>query len=363
MKVYFSGGHDGNGVNSLPSVNKSRLDPEMSRDGSHIVWYEDVKTGELMPTKMRHMGGEEAEQSTMDDVQDDDNEESILLLPPSLGSNKEVDMAAEEMDDNVESLEQGDSSGHSYAAMFLQGLFLLFQGMLAGFSFIGVAYINLPEETFVEVYQSTANEVRRVNFLLASLSTLGALDVMFSLATRQSRPSLSSHDNYGSYGTNLVRSEIQYSYTLSMASCFMYFATLVLTLVLSSTDTIIYYYFGYTGTDITDGSWVALALASDTNAARVNMWMTLVPIRIATATLGWLCSCMLVWREFLAKDGRGHELSRLMGVISAWRQRVSELEGEDIEELDGAALRKLQALQALGYERTNAALKVVDSNY
>lgn len=361
MRVYFGGGHDGDSVATLPNVNRDSLYPETSRDGSQVVWFEDVRTGEMMPTKIRYSGGEE--QDTGDMHEDEDGEESILLLPTPLGNKGGFTEDDEEDVDNVESLEQGDSSGHSYAAMFLQGLFLLFQGMLAGFSFIGVAYINLDDATFVEVYQSTANDVRRLSFLLSSLSTLGALDVVFSLATRQSRPSLSSHDNYGSYGANLVRGEIRYSYTLAMASCLMYFTTLVITLVLSSTDTIIYYYFGYSGTDVTDGSWVASALSSAANASHITTWKTLVPIRIATAVLGWLCSCLLVWRELLAKDGRGHELSRLMGVISAWRNRAAELEGEGIEELDAPSLRKLQALQALGYERTNAALKVVDQEY
>ena len=309
MRVYFGGGHDGDAVATLPSVTKDNLYPETSRDGSQVVWFEDVKTGEMLPTKIRYSGGEEQDTGGMDE--DEDGDESILLLPTPL-SNKSAFIGDEDEDQsNVESLEQGDSSGHSYAAMFLQGLFLLFQGMLAGFSFIGVAYINLDNNTFVEVYQSTANDVRRITFLLSSLSTLGALDVVLSLATRQSRPSLSSNDNYGSYGPNLVRSEIRFSYTLAAASCLMYFTTLVLTLILSSTDTIIYYYFGYSGTDVTDGSWVASALDSTANASHISTWKTLVPIRIVTAVLGWVCSCLLVWRELLAKDGRGHELSRL----------------------------------------------------
>ena len=39
---------------------------------------------------------------------------------------------------------------------------------------------------------------------------------------------------------------------------------------------------------------------------------------------------------------------------------MGELEGEAIEELDATELRKLMALQALGYDRSSAAIKVVD---
>ena len=57
MRVYFDGGFDGNSSLTVPAVNKEALDPEMARDGTQRVWIEDSKTGDLMPTKMRHGGG------------------------------------------------------------------------------------------------------------------------------------------------------------------------------------------------------------------------------------------------------------------------------------------------------------------
>lgn len=359
LRMYFEGGFDGNSSLTIPPVDKDALDPEMARDGTQIIWVEDTKTGDLMPTK-KHVGGgnDEDNDDTMAN-EGEDGEDSILLLPTPL-SKKAIDEGDATGEKDAENIEQGDSSGHSYAAMFLNAIFTLFQGMLAGFSFISAAFMTLDNITFLEIYSSVANDFRRINFLLASLATLGALDTVFSLATRQSRPSLSTNDYPGSYGPQLVLKEIRFSYTLAMVSVLMYFITLVLTLVLSSTDTIIYYNFGYSATEVTDGTWVASALASAANTARITNWKTLVPIRIAAAVAGWTCNCLIIWREMLAKDGRGHELSRLMGVIGAWKHRVGELEGEAIEELDGPELRKLMALQALGYERSSAALKVVD---
>jgi hypothetical protein len=360
MRVYFNGGFDGNSSLTVPDVNKDLLDPEMARDGTQRVWVEDARTGELMPTKMRYGSATGNDDDNEDNLanEGEDGEDSILLLPAPLGKRGSDDDATTEKD--TESLEQGDSSGHSYAAMFLGAIFVCFQGMLAGFSFISAALMTLDETTFVKVYSSISNDFRRINFLLSSLASLGALDTVFSLAARQSRPFLSSSDVAGGFGPQLVLREIRYSYSVAMLSALMYFITLVLTLILSSTDTIIYYKFGYSGTDVTDGSWVAAALASSDNQSRIDQWKTLVPIRIATAVIGWVANCFIIWREMLAKDGRGHELNRLMAVIGAWKQRVGELEGEAIEELDASELRKLMALQALGYERSSAAMKVVD---
>ena len=108
MRVYFGGGHDGDSVVTLPSVNRDNLYPETSRDGSQVVWFEDVKTGEMMPTKIRYSGGEE--QDTGDMHEDEEGEESILLLPTPLGYKGVNTDGDEEEVDNVESLEQG---GHS----------------------------------------------------------------------------------------------------------------------------------------------------------------------------------------------------------------------------------------------------------
>ena len=314
MRVYFSGGFDGNSSLTLPAVNKDELDPEMARDGTQRVWIEDSRTGEMMPTKMR-FGGTGNDDDNEENIanEGEENEDSILLLPVPLGK-KGSDNDDAIVDKDTENLEQGDSSGHSYAAMFLGAIFICFQGMLAGFSFISAALMTLDEVTFVEIYSSISNDFRRINFLLASLASLGALDTVFSLAARQARPSLSTSDIAGSYGPQLVLREIRYSYSIAMLSALMYFITLVLTLILSSTDTIIYYKFGYSGTDVTDGSWVQSALASAGNQARIDQWKTLVPIRIATAVIGWLSSCIIIWREMLAKDGRGYELTRLMTV-------------------------------------------------
>ena len=117
----------------------------------------------------------------------------------------------------------------------------------------------------------------------------------------------------------------------------------------------IYYKFGQ-ATHIVD--WITPAVAA--NADKLSKWRSLATLRIIFAALGWLCSCFLVWKDLVAKDGRGHELVRLQNVIALWRQRVNVLEGGSLEDLSENSLRKLVALQGLGYERTTAALRVIE---
>jgi hypothetical protein len=49
----------------------------------------------------------------------------------------------------------------------------------------------------------------------------------------------------------------------------------------------------------------------------------------------------------------------LKDVLTAWKERTSQLQGEvGIDSLDAQSLKKLIALQAMGYERASAALRV-----
>lgn len=231
--------------------------------------------------------------------------------------------------------------------------------MLAGMSCISVTYITLTNSTFLDVYSSHANDVRRILFLLSSLGTIGSLDQLMSLASRNARPSLNGRDING-YSMALLAKENNFSFVLSSCSCLLYFGTLLMTIFLSSTDTLIYYKFGASEDAIDNDTWIADTLASSANGDRLTEWKQLVPVRMATAIIAWLCSCLLVWKEFLSKEGRGLELMRMQDLIGAWRRRVYELEGESLENLDIISLKKLQAIQALGYERTNTALKMVE---
>ena len=58
---------------------------------------------------------------------------------------------------------------------------------------------------------------------------------------------------------------------------------------------------------------------------------------------------------------RGRELVRLRDVLAAWKVRTSQLQGDEgVDSLDASSLKHLIALQAMGYERSVAALRVLE---
>ena len=137
----------------------------------------------------------------------------------------------------------------------------------------------------------------------------------------------------------------------------LYITALVLTVLLGGTDTLIYYQFGVDSG--TGENWINTAITE--HKSLITTWRQLVALRIAVAAIGWLCSCFLIWNDLVAKDERGAELVKLQDVITQWRHRVEIMEGNELEDMDVNALRKLVALQGLGYERTTAALNVIDN--
>jgi len=362
VAAYFGDQSDGySNLQVTASQFNGTLEPELGRDGSHIVWVENARSGELLPTRVGSSGDGSSSSGSGDgdnagEESGDVDETSPLILPKPLveQSYLEKKKTSEPAESNVENIENGDASGHSYAAMFLRALFLLFQGMLAGFTFISVSYLVLSDRQFLATYQASANEVRRMCFVLSSLAALGAVDNLMSLISRSSRPSLSGADA-SNYGTKLIVKENSGAFVFAVVACVAYFAALILSVLLGGTDTLIYYKFGQ---DATLVDWVTFGLS--TYESKLKTWRQLVSLRIAFACIGWLCSCFLVWQDLVAKDGRGHELVRLQNIIQQWRGRVNILEGAALEGMDEPSLRKLVALQNLGFERSSAALRVLE---
>ncbi len=337
----------------------ANLEAELGRDGSHIVWVENARSGELLPTRISASGRNEDNNGDEEEAKDSSeevDENSPLILPKPLEDNYNNDTNKElQSEAVVENIENGDSSGHSYAAMFLRGMFLLFQGMLAGFTFISVSYLVMPNDYFLPTYQASANEVRRICFVLSSLAALGAVDDLMSLISRTTRPSLSGTET-SNYGAALIAKENTGAFAFAVLACIAYLATLIFSILLGGTDTLIYYKFGQ---EESSKDWVNIGMSL--YSSRLGTWRRLVTLRIIFACIGWICSCILLWRDLVAKDGRGHELVRLQNVIEQWRQRVNILEGSSLEGLSESVLRRVIALQSLGIDRTSSALRVVEN--
>ena len=67
---------------------------------------------------------------------------------------------------------------HGSATLVIRCLYLLAQGILAGFSFVTVYSLTSfdNDEDFLLNYQSTANEARRFFYILSTVSLAGGLD-------------------------------------------------------------------------------------------------------------------------------------------------------------------------------------------
>lgn len=127
VSVYFTDGIDNDAHVTRSLMNRHSLEPIQSRDGSHIVWSENAKSGDLLPVKLRH--GAVDEEDGMDPDENDSDErmrETELLLPPRpLGKLDELELLRKDKDGDDE--DEGDASGNSAAALLLQALFLMFQ--------------------------------------------------------------------------------------------------------------------------------------------------------------------------------------------------------------------------------------------
>jgi len=382
VRVYFGDGLDGGVASSGPlavavasgggegSMAVAGTDPEMRRDGSRVVWVENARTGELVPVYLRSGAADDrssrAANAEVDETAGgeegnaaDAEEAALLAFPPPLqdtpaqifGLDKPAGADCEE-----------DNASHSSAAMFLRASFLLFQGLFAGFAFATVALDNTApnDATFLTQYQPDAQEYRRLFYLLASLSAVGSLDALMTLISKTNRPSLAGPGS-GSFGAALVLRETQGSLIIAVAAALLHVVGLVVSVLAGGADVLI---FVKNGAYISIGStssnvpWTTSALADSIFSTNLKNWKGLDRARLVSAVVAWFCCCLLVWRELLAREGRGREMIRLRDVLEAWRLRTCELEGESLEELSTQELRRLCALQTLGLDRTSSALRV-----
>lgn len=351
-------------------VQASTADPEVGKDGAQIIWMENAKTGMLVPVRLRladdggrkREGGEVAEGDDGEDVDGGGSQESeeaaLLVSPPALqadviSSGKFKGGIQQQISDasNIESI------GSSQLAHLIKVAFFLCQGLLAGFAFSSTLAQNAATSnaSFLVEYRPLASEYRRLFYILSSLSAVGSLDTFMSSLGRANRPSLSGQGPNG-FGASLVRRENQGSVTIAAAAAILHFIAFILTVIITAFDVLLSV---RNGSRDTSDAWAASALSDATFASSLATWRNIDTGRLITAFLAWVCCCLLVWRDLSSLDTRGKELVRLKDILVAWRERSSQLQGDDgLDDLDASSLKKLIALQSMGYERANAALRV-----
>jgi hypothetical protein len=90
----------------------------------------------------------------------------------------------------------------------------------------------------------------------------------------------------------------------------------------------------------------------------LNDWKTLDLVRLVTSILAWLGICWLSWKGLSAADAKNDEINRLKDALLDWQERVDQLEGNGgLEDLNMTALTRLVALQQIGLDRGQNALK------
>jgi len=351
-------------------VQASTADPEVGKDGAQIIWMENAKTGLLVPVRLRladdggrkREGGEVAEGDDGEDVDgggSQESEEAALLVPPpalqaDVISSAKFKGGIQQQNPNASEIE---SVGSSQLAHLIKVAFFLCQGLLAGFAFSSTLAQNAASSnaSFLVEYRPLASEYRRLFYILSSLSAVGSLDTFMSTLGRANRPSLSGQGPNG-FGASLVRRENQGSVTIAAAAAILHFIAFILTVIITAFDVLLSV---RNGSRDTSDAWAATALSDATFASSLATWRNIDTGRLITAFLAWVCCCLLVWRDLSSLDTRGKELVRLKDILVAWRERSSQLQGDDgLDDLDASSLKKLIALQSMGYERANAALRV-----
>merc|ERR1711916_70731 len=142
------------------------------------------------------------------------------------------------------------------------------------------------------------------------------------------------------------------------------------TIVMSKTDTLLTLKYGLDNDD--ESSWVRKALADSSFNEEIESWASLYRGRLVCAMLAWFMCCVYLFNEYKSRNlanRREADMERQAGV---WRWKVHELQGDpevfetiaqipsqDRSELISAAgaIRKLMAVQQMGIERSQQALR------
>ena len=359
VRVHFADSADSS---SLPVEVSSKTLPEVGKDGVKMVWVENARTGLMVPVFLS--GSEDASHRRGADsgVEDEERpsleDEAALLVPPSPLRNDGWSKHASLSFTGEFELNTGNNLAGSSAALLARVVFFLCQGLFAGFAF-STALAQQSSSTdakFLLDYEPLSSEYRRLFYLLSSLSAVGSFDTFMTTVSKTNRPNLVVGHRFS---TPVQSRESQGSVSVAAAAAVLHFVAFALSVIMSAFDVLISVKNGSSGIDASSGNWATSASKQDSFASSLSSWFQLDTGRLVCSLLAWLMCCLLIWRDLLAIESRSRELIRLKDVLTAWKERTSQLQGEvGIDSLDAQSLKKLIALQAMGYERASAALRV-----
>lgn len=343
VRVYFGDNSDGRHVPNDRETDQLGLTAYRKLDvstGRETIYIEDAFTGEFIPITV---AAKKFDDSLTDDSGDGDEHMDSSENGDDQAFSAIVDPFADESVD----------LNHVQYITFLRILFLFVQGILAGFSFITI-YVEITggsDVVLLENYAPSANEYRRFFYVLTSLAVIGSCDLLMSrpkgeVAKKQSKIAAKKGDGSAD---NLAF--VSFLALLAYSLCFL------CTLVIGVTDTLIYYRDGISTDGAIDGPWAAEALRDAYFSSSYDNWRALGYVRFASAFLGFVCSCFILWSEFISFYDKNRDISFLKAKCVDSQRKISELSGEKIGDLNIMELENLLQTQKLGMERTTEALK------
>ena len=286
-------------------------------------------------TKLRTKGGtDEGNNRTYGDGEDDENEEqdSKPLLPARIPTKNESATSSVATD-----------SGS------IECCFIFVQGLLAGFaiiiSFATIALNGATHADFLSLYAKIAGQMRRFLYLLSTVSLVGSLDRLLGMIYFQA-------DGAAEYKLRVTK------ITISALSSLMYTIVFIVTIILSQTDTLLTLQFGYKSDS--ESNWYTKALADSEIVNRLESWDIGDKLRLVCSIFGWVCCCMTIYLDFLSRELTELQKEETERVVSMWKWKVDELQGnahvfEQIAQIPGkdklnlstavSALKKLIAVQ------------------
>lgn len=195
------------------------------------------------------------ERECTSDTHDDDDDSASRPLLAALKSQESNSLSATQLD--------SQQSISNVAESRVSAMFLLVQGLFAGFSFVTLfvstdssGATGVATEAFLLSYSDRAGQIRRFMYLLSSLSLIGSLDsLLASLNTNDT-----SIDRKG-----LNREERLYRLSrisISALSSFLYLLAFLATTIMSKTDTLLTMHYGLTNSNMEPWSQQVLQSSS-----------------------------------------------------------------------------------------------------
>lgn len=282
----------------------------------------------------------------------DDDDDQLPLLPASLSSQR--DLSAHNSRGFLER-----ASTHANIIIFLRIFYLFFQGTVAGFSFSTLyVYVNATSNVgFLSDYQPNADEFRRLFYILTTISAVGSINTVttsLSQTRHQAKAGTASKgqgpDEQSSFESVLTVGSGKYI-ALAFVTAALHFVVFVVSVIMAQTDTLIARKFGSDSTD-----WASGVMSSSIGSSLVEAWVGLNTVRFICSLVAWVGVCFLIWHDLFVVVEKNVEIQSLRDSAAAWRYRAALLEGQQLEDLDLASLRRLVALQSIGLERSRDAL-------